>query len=113
MLESDPVGAGWTPAARRAPNASSGWGWTSERVKATTTPTLIVSGEKDEQVKPERARDFYTDLGSSRKVFVNLLCTSHNAMWERNHMILFKASLEWLEKTTVNGNQNGELTLGE
>jgi hypothetical protein len=33
-------------------------------------------------------------------------------MWERNHELLFKASLEWLDKGTVNGKTSGELRLG-
>ena len=30
------------------------------------------------------------------KVFIDLGCSSHNAMWEKNHLLLFRASLEWL-----------------
>jgi pimeloyl-ACP methyl ester carboxylesterase len=112
MLKSDPVGASWHPAVRRAPLASSGWGWTQERVKAMTTPTLMVSGGNDKQVNPERVRDFYADIGSPQKVFIDLGCSSHNAMWEKNHLILFKASLEWLEKGTVNSQSNTMLKLG-
>jgi hypothetical protein len=33
-------------------------------------------------------------------------------MWERNHLLLFKASLEWLDKATVNGKSSGEIRLG-
>ena len=33
-------------------------------------------------------------------------------MWERNHTLLFRASLEWLEKGTVNGAKEGMLRLG-
>ena len=112
MLKSDPVGASWTPAVRRASIASSGWGWTQEKVKAMTTPTLMVSGINDKQVNPERVRDFYADIGSPQKVFIDLGCSSHNAMWEKNHLILFKASLEWLDKGTVNGATNTMLKLG-
>jgi len=112
MLKSDPVGAGWNPAVRRAPLASSGWGWTQEKVKAMTTPTLMVSGINDKQVNPERVRDFYADIGSPQKVFIDLGCSSHNAMWEKNHLLLFQASLEWLEKGTVNGQTNTMLKLG-
>ena len=112
MLKSDPVGAKWPPAVRRAPLASSGWGWTQEKVKAMTTPTLMVSGINDKQVNPERVRDFYADIGSPQKVFIDLGCSSHNAMWEKNHMLLFQASLEWLEKGTVNGQTNTMLKLG-
>ena len=112
MLKSDPVGASWMPAVRRASIASSGWGWTQEKVKAMTTPTLMVSGINDKQVNPDRVRDFYADIGSQQKVFVDLACSSHNAMWEKNHLLLFKASLEWLDKGTVNGQSQAMLKMG-
>jgi pimeloyl-ACP methyl ester carboxylesterase len=112
MLASDPVGAKWKPAVRRAPIASSSWGWTTARVKAMTMPVLMVSGVNDKQVNPRRVRDLYADLGSNRKVFIDLGCSSHNAMWEKNHKILFQASLEWLDKGTVNGQPTGMMKLG-
>jgi hypothetical protein len=34
-------------------------------------------------------------------------------MWEKNHRLLFDASLEWLDKGTVNGETRGTLRLGE
>lgn len=112
MLASDPVGASWSPAVRRAPIASSSWGWTTERVKGTQTPTLLATGENDKQVNPERVHDLYEDLGSAHKVLVDLGCASHNAMWEKNHRILFQASLEFLQRGTVNGRSAGVLKLG-
>jgi pimeloyl-ACP methyl ester carboxylesterase len=111
MLASDPVGATWGTGVRRAPQTTS-WGWTQEVVAKTMIPTLMVSGEHDKQVDPERVRDFYADLGSPAKVFVDLACSSHNAMWEQNHMLLFRASLEWLRDGTVNGMKSGMLRLG-
>ena len=57
-------------------------------------------------------RNLYADLGSPQKVFVDLACSSHNAMWEKNHMLLFRASLEWLQSGTVNGMKTGTLRLG-
>jgi hypothetical protein len=54
----------------------------------------------------------YADLGAERKVFVDLACSSHNAMWEKNHLLLFKASAEWLTKGSVEGLQKGMLKLG-
>ena len=77
-----------------------------------TTPTLMISGINDKQVNPERVRDFYADIGSSQKVFVDLACSSHNAMWEKNHLLMFAASREWLDKGTVNGQKNVMLKLG-
>lgn len=111
MTASDPVGATWGTGVRRAPQVTS-WGWTSAAVAKTRTPTLMVTGAYDKQVPPDRVRDFYADLGAERKVFVDLACSSHNAMWEKNHLLLFGASLEWLTKTTVNGMQEGMLKLG-
>jgi fermentation-respiration switch protein FrsA (DUF1100 family) len=111
MLESDPVGATWGPGVRRAPNTTN-WGWSTEVVGKMKMPTLMVSGVHDKQVSPERVRELFADLGAREKVFIDLGCSSHNAMWERNHLILFKASLEWLTQTSVNGTKEGILKLG-
>lgn len=111
MLASDPVGATWGPGVRRAPNTPT-WGWNQAVVAKQMTPTLMVSGAHDKQVPQERVRELYADLGATQKVFVDLACSSHNAMWEKNHLLLFKASLEWLEKGTVNGQPMGMLRLG-
>jgi hypothetical protein len=72
----------------------------------------MVTGVHDKQVPSERVREYYADLGSTEKVFVDLACSSHNAMWERNHQLLFQASLEWFEKGTVNGQKTGMLRIG-
>ncbi|HVZ21213.1 MAG TPA: alpha/beta fold hydrolase [Vicinamibacterales bacterium] len=111
MLKSDPVGATWGPGVRRAPNTAT-WGWNQAVVAREMTPTLMVSGAHDKQVPQDRVRELYADLGATQKVFVDLACSSHNAMWEKNHLLLFKASLEWLEHGTVDGQQNGMLRLG-
>jgi esterase/lipase len=76
------------------------------------TPFLMVTGAHDKQVVPERVRELYADLGSKQKIMIDLACSSHNAMWERNHLLLFKASLEWLKHGKVNGTSEGELKLG-
>jgi pimeloyl-ACP methyl ester carboxylesterase len=111
MLESDPVGASWGPGVRRAPQTTT-WGWNQAVVSKSQTPLLMVAGVHDKQVSPDRVRELYTDYGARQKVFVDLGCSSHNAMWEKNHNLLFAASLEWLTRGTVNGNQEGMLRLG-
>jgi pimeloyl-ACP methyl ester carboxylesterase len=111
MIESDPVGATWGSGVRRAPQVTT-WGWTPAVAVKTKIPTVMVSGAYDKQVPPQRVRDLYADLGSSQKVFVDLACSSHNAMWEKNHLLLFRASLEWLAKGTVNGMEQGMVRLG-
>jgi len=111
MVLSDPVGATWGSGVRRAPQVTV-WGWTTDVVSKTQIPTLMVAGAHDKQVNPDRVRELYADLGSSQKVFVDLACSSHNAMWEKNHLLLFQASLEWLTKGTVEGKQQDMLHLG-
>jgi pimeloyl-ACP methyl ester carboxylesterase len=111
MMLSDPVGATWGPGVRRAPQTTS-WGWTRDVVAKTMIPTLMVSGAHDKQVATERVRELYGDLGSPQKVFIDLACSSHNAMWEKNHMLLFRASLDWLQNGSVNGTKSGMLRLG-
>src|SRR5581483_8651322 len=111
MLASDPVGATWGPGVRRAPAVPT-WGWTPAAVAGTVVPTLLVAGAHDKQVNPERVRELFSDLGSTQKVFADLACASHNAAWERNHLLLFKASQEWLTSTSVNGAKQGVVKLG-
>ena len=111
MLESDPVGATWGPGVRRAPQTTV-WGWTPAIAGKTTIPTLLVAGAHDKQVLPERVRELYADLGSKEKVLIDLACSSHNAIWERNHLLLFRASLEWLIQGSVNGSKEGMIRLG-
>ena len=111
MLASDPVGASWGPGVRRAPQVPT-WGFNQADVAKMQTPFLMVAGAHDKQVVPERVRDLYADLGSRQKLIIDLACSSHNAMWERNHLLLFKASLEWLKDGKVNGLSEGELKLG-
>jgi pimeloyl-ACP methyl ester carboxylesterase len=111
MLLSDTIGATWGSGVRRAPQVTT-WGWTTSVASKTQIPTLMISGAHDKQVNPDRVRELYNDLGSPKKVFVDLACSSHNAMWEKNHLLLFKASLEWLTRGTVEGKQEGILRLG-
>jgi pimeloyl-ACP methyl ester carboxylesterase len=111
MIESDPVGATWGPGVRRAPQTTS-WGWNQSVVSKSQTATLMIAGVHDKQVNPDRVRELYADLGAKQKVFIDLACSSHNAMWEKNHNLLFRASLEWLTRGSVNGSQDGMLRLG-
>jgi esterase/lipase len=75
-------------------------------------PALMVAAAHDKQVDPARVRELYDDYGSPQKVMVDLGCASHAAMWDEVHTSLFRASLEWLEKGTVNGQQQGMMRLG-
>jgi len=111
MLASDPVGATWGPGVRRAPQTAT-WGWNQGVVGKMHVPTLMVAGQHDKQVPPDRVRDLYTDLASPQKMFVDLACASHNAMWEKNRLLLFRASLEWLTAGSVNGAKDGMQRLG-
>jgi pimeloyl-ACP methyl ester carboxylesterase len=111
MLASDPVGATWGPGVRRAPLTTT-WGWNAAAVGKTQIPTLMVAGAHDKQVPPDRVQTLLADLGAPHKVFVDLACSSHNAMWEKNHLLLFRASLEWLTTESVKGTQTGTVKLG-
>jgi pimeloyl-ACP methyl ester carboxylesterase len=111
LLASDPIGATWGPGVRRAPQTAT-WGWNAAVVAKMQTPTMMVAGQYDKQVAPDRVKDFYADLGAPQKLLVDLACSSHNAMWEKNRLLLFRASLEWLTGGTVNGAKEGTLRLG-
>jgi pimeloyl-ACP methyl ester carboxylesterase len=111
MLASDPVGATWGQGVRRAPNTTT-WGFGPDAAKKIRTPMLMIAGIHDKQVVPQRVHELYEDLAAEQKVLLDLGCASHNAMWERNHLILFRASLEWLTSGTVQGMKTGIVKLG-
>jgi pimeloyl-ACP methyl ester carboxylesterase len=111
MLESDPVGSTWESGVRRAPQVPT-WGWNATVVGKMRTPLLTIAAAHDKQALPERVRELHTDFGAPQKVLVDLACSSHNALWEKNHLMLFRASLEWLTKGTVNGSGQGVVRLG-
>jgi pimeloyl-ACP methyl ester carboxylesterase len=111
MLDSDPVGATWGSGVRRAPQETV-WGWNLALASKLQIPVLLVSGVHDKQVSPNGVRTLYGDLTAPRKIFLDLACSSHNAIWEKNHLLLFSASLEWLTKGTVDGKQTGMLQRG-
>ncbi len=111
MLASDPVGASWGQGVRRAPNVTV-WGFGKAAVERMRTPTLMIAGVHDKQVDPARVADYFADLGAAAKVMIDLGCASHNAMWESNHLLLFRASLEWLTAGTVDGKRQGIVRLG-
>ncbi len=111
MLKSDPAGAKWGSGVRRAPSTTT-WGWNAAAVGGMKTPTLVVAAALDKQVLPERVRTVYDDLGADDKVLLDLGCSSHNAMWEANHLELFAASRDWLASGAVGGVKNGVVRAG-
>jgi pimeloyl-ACP methyl ester carboxylesterase len=111
MLESDPAGAKWGEGVRRAPAVPT-WGFNQAAVARLKTPFLMVAGEHDKQVDPKRVRELYEDWGGADKVFVDLGCSSHNAMWEKNRRLLYQATVEWLRDGKVNGMRQGMLRMG-
>jgi pimeloyl-ACP methyl ester carboxylesterase len=111
MIKSDPVGAKWGGGVRRAPSTTT-WGWNAAMLTAMKTPTLMIAAALDKQVLPERVRNAFDDLGSRDKVLLDLGCSSHNAMWEANHLEMFAASRDWLLKGEVAGTRNGVVRIG-
>lgn len=110
MLASDPVGATWGSGVRRAPRAVT-FGWDASVVNSEMTPLLMVSGSHDGQVDPQLVKNLYRDYGAPRKVYLEIPCASHNAMWERDAQALFEATYQWLSTTTYNDRDSGMLTL--
>ena len=111
MQASDPVGATWGPGVRRAPAVPT-WGFNQAEVGRLQIPFLMVTSLHDKQVDSERVRELYADVGSRQKVILEMACASHNAMWERDHLVLFKASLDWLKDGKVDGVATGVVKHG-
>ena len=111
MIASDALGAAWASGVRRAPNVGFR-GWDASVVGKMQTPAMFVAPAHDVQALPKNVGDLMADYGAKEKILLDLACSSHNALWERNHLLLFSASLEWLSKGSVNGSREGTVRLG-
>jgi pimeloyl-ACP methyl ester carboxylesterase len=111
LLASDPVGATCGTGVRRAPSTTT-WGWNQAAAGKMMMPTLLIAGIHDKQVNPASVKNLYDDLGATEKVMIDLGCSSHNAMWEKNHLLMFNASLEWLTTGMLGETKQGIVKLG-
>jgi pimeloyl-ACP methyl ester carboxylesterase len=103
-MESDPVAAQWGPGALRAPTRTY-WGWNAAAAAKIKVPTLIMVGEEDDLIASNR--HLHEDLGATDKAFLAIACATHFVGWEKQHRVLKRASLEWLEKGTLEGRKSG------
>jgi pimeloyl-ACP methyl ester carboxylesterase len=109
-IDADPVGATWGTGGLRAPTRTY-WGWNANSAKKITVPTLIMVGEEDD-LRTSNAQ-LFEDLGSSQKAYLRIACATHFAVWEAQHRVLQRASLEWLRSTTLNGQRTGTFRADE
>ncbi len=107
IMQWDKVGASWGPqeGVMRGRTATQ-FGWTKDLAASVRAPTLVMVGEYDRLAE---RRTVYEQLGSSDKVFVNVACASHFMLWEKQHLALHQASLEWLRDGRLKGMARGEM----
>ena len=103
ILRWDPIGAGWGPGVMRSPNRTDS-GWTPAMAARVRAAVLVITGELD---RPEARLEAHRLIGSSRKAFIRVESASHFMAWEKQRHVLHAASLEWLDKGTVQGQGRG------
>ena len=107
MLALDELGSSWGVAGvNRAPGLSPS-GWAPTFPKMVQAPSLLIRGALDNIVTAEQVQTLYNDLGSTQKVLVTVSCASHAFVWENQHMILLRASAEWIGKGTFAEQRSG------
>ena len=107
-LEFDPLGSTWGEVGvRRSPVQGTLWGWNATVAPRIHAPTLIIAGDLDRMTGVTEGRNLYDDLLIDSKVFVHVACASHFLVWENQHMVLLRASEEWLRHGTFAGHPNG------
>ena len=112
ILASDPVSQLWgkpeqSPHLWRAPLQNTLWGWNTVDAKAIRVPTLIIRGELDLQAPEPQQKDLFADLVIEKKVFVRVACAGHQLVFENQHMVLLRASEEWLRDGSFAGDDHG------
>jgi len=92
MLDSDPVGRDLgTRRAARAPQTAT-WGWNAAAVGKTLTPTLMIAGQHDKQVPPDRRpRSLYARSGGRRRSCSSnpRLLVAQRRCGRRNRLLMF------------------------
>jgi pimeloyl-ACP methyl ester carboxylesterase len=73
--------------------------------------TLIIRGDLDTTVPEIQPRNLYEDLPQSEKVFVHVGCAGHRLVWEGQHLLLLRASEEWLRDGTFAGHRTGSFSV--
>ena len=116
QMEFDPLGSTWgTAGVRRSPIFPTGSmqsGWNAKFAAQITVPTLIIRGDLDTAVPLSDIQDLLGDLTSAaQKIFIHVACASHYLVWENQHIILLKASVEWLQNGTFTRQFNGSFAV--
>jgi pimeloyl-ACP methyl ester carboxylesterase len=111
LIATDPEGARLNPPARRAPFLDYLNEFARREATMLTTPTLMIAGPFDKQVPAIAVKELHEDMAGP-SVFVDLGCSGHQAMWEKNRHLLFKATVDWLSKGEVEGLRRREVRLG-
>ena len=114
IMSFDQEGSVWGPShgVMRVRTSAGSWGWNREFAAKVTAPTLILVGNEDRLLEPDK--QLYQDLsGAERKVLVTMACATHFAVWESTqYKFMHEASLEWLESGTFRGQADGRFSVG-
>jgi pimeloyl-ACP methyl ester carboxylesterase len=105
IMKWDRTGASWGPpeGVMRGPTFT-GSGWPAEMAAKITSPVYVVVGEFD---TPDVRRGVYDAVGSGDRIFAKVACASHFMVWEKQHLVLHKSSLEFLRDGKVAGAARG------
>lgn len=109
-VAADPGGAAWGEVRRQlGPQL---YGINQQLAKGVRVPFAAAAGALDNLVTPERVKQFYEDLGSTEKVLIEVACSSHIGLWEKNRTLLFRTSLEWIRDGKIQGTNRGQVRVG-
>jgi pimeloyl-ACP methyl ester carboxylesterase len=109
IMQWDRIGASWGPEGGiMRGRTATGFGWTTEQARKVTAPTLVIVGEFDRLAE---RKTVYEQIASRDKVFLGITCASHFMVWEKQHSVLHRASVEWLSKGQIEGATRGEFAV--
>ncbi len=108
LLRFDPLAATWgTQPLWRSPSFNPSYGWNGAAAAKLHMPILLIRGDNDTQVPLQQVTDLYADASSESKVFVHVACAAHQLVWDRQHVALLDASVQWLREGRYAGERNG------
>jgi pimeloyl-ACP methyl ester carboxylesterase len=113
VQSTDPLASTWgtpTNELRRSPVGTYNFHWNNATAGQITVPSLVVVGEHDAQAKTS-SLNVYTAVGTTEKIRLDVLCSTHYLSWELNRNSLIKGVREFLRDGTVNDVESGIVTI--
>ena len=111
IAASDPLGSTWGRAGVYRAPVRTLWGWNAEVARRLQMPVLLIRGAQDALIGEITTRALYEDVGTRDRVSIRVAGAGHGLVWEPPHLVLLRASRDWLLHGQFHGQRQGHVAV--